>query len=212
MVSIDRRGRPQLFALVLLCTAWTTVSIQGAEFLPHHLTDDSRPQPPFAHEVEVTVRPVTATQALDEAMAVTLTMKNLCSGNLILPHGWGNSYLCDLWIEVDHGFAAQHGIHVREYGAISIAAPIHHLSSDQTTHAVIDLRSYLSFARPVRPPVPVTWRLVLRPGEEKHGHFFLRIHVPEDSLDEVMEQHRRDQDKDLPGLIELSELLIPTRE
>jgi hypothetical protein len=186
----------QLFRLLLLLTLYT-LWIQASDFMPRLLVDDPQPEPPFAHEVEVTFLPVSRTQVLGEEMAAIMTLKNLSPGSVCLPYAWhGGGFLPDLQIEVDPEFAAQHGISIWA-GEYSIAATLERLLPSETAHATINLECYMTFTKPVRPPIPITWRLTLRKGEEKRGHFVIYLQTPKDPLDELMEQHMREQDRDL---------------
>ncbi len=173
----------------------------SAEFPPAILLDDPLPQPPFTQEVEVRLQPVFQNQVLGEEMAAVLTMKNLSPGSVRLPMGRQDVRLIDLRMQVDPVFAALHGISFWSgYEACSICAPIVRLLPGKTEHTIILIDHYLTFTKLVRPPVPVTWRLTLRNGQEKSGRFILNLATPTDQLDEVMEQQMHQQDKHLATL------------
>lgn len=200
------RCRLFLGTVLIGCVAISQPRADSAEFLPAILTDDPRPEPPFADEVEVRVQPVFQTHVPGEDLMATVAVTNLTTSNVRLPHGWGNHYLCEMWIEIDGDFAARHGIQLCDSKCYSICAPVARLRPSETAYTTFNLGCYLQFTKPVRAPIPVAWRLLLREGQEKRGYFMLRVHEPSDPFDEIMERHRQDQDKDLRGLIESAEL------
>jgi len=197
---------------LMVCMALSNTPCASAEFHTSTLMDDPWPEPAFARDVEVRLQPVLQFQVLGEEMLVALTMKNLSPGTVRLPHGWGNDYLSKVWIEVDREFAARHGIILCDGKNYNISAWVKRLPPGESARAIVNLDCYLTFTKPVRSSVPVTWRLTLRNGEEKSGHFLLNLQTPKDQLDEIMEQHRREQDRDLPGQIELPMLPSSDRD